>query len=267
MRSFTARYAAPLLALAALAKAQIVPTAPWGSVVCTVGQDCEIQWNLDTTGAWKDTSIFLNSGSNQNFVQMATVATGIDGTTGEGKYVWKTPEVTVHSHIYFFSFSNNGAPVSTWTTRFTIAAADGSTTEPENATQPDGSAVPWGVGSLVGGNQSGGGGSSGGSSAAGSSSAQVSSSQQSSSRMTTVITTSSSSNAAPTDDISSDETASTTVITVTPTTTRSTTSRTSTASPINNNASNDNSAAFRTQGNSVAGIAMALGVVAAFVFA
>lgn len=79
-----------------------------------------------------------------------------------------SPQVTPNSNIYFYQYSTSVAPTNlTWTTRFTvcalllwpgtllidhiikIAAADGSTTAPEHATQPDGSAIPWGIGNLV----------------------------------------------------------------------------------------------------------------------
>ena len=66
---------------------------------------------------------------------------------------WANPmflQVTPNAAIYFYQFSTPALPTNlTWTTRFTIAAADGSTTDPANSTQPDGSAIPWGVGELV----------------------------------------------------------------------------------------------------------------------
>lgn len=37
-----------------------------------------------------------------------------------------------------------------WTTRFGIAGPDGKLVKPENAVQPDGAKIPWGVGKLVG---------------------------------------------------------------------------------------------------------------------
>jgi hypothetical protein len=42
------------------------------------------------------------------------------------------------------SSTNNGNPEATWTTRFTIAAADGTTTEPEQTTNYNGEDVQWG---------------------------------------------------------------------------------------------------------------------------
>lgn len=49
--------------------------------------------------------MFVSAGSNQNFVQLAEVATGIDGTTGDGKYSWTCPEVTINAPIYFYGQS------------------------------------------------------------------------------------------------------------------------------------------------------------------
>ena len=58
--------------------------------------------------------------------------------------------MTPNSAIYFYQFSSPSAPSNlTWTTRFTIAGADGSTTAPANQTQPDGQSIPWGLGALV----------------------------------------------------------------------------------------------------------------------
>ena len=88
-------------------------------------------------------SIFLNTGSNQDFITLQTVAAGLDGTTSD-QYSWTCPDVTPNAQIYFYcaftnqfwyftylivfvpkAFSNDGAPVTTWTTRFTIADASG----------------------------------------------------------------------------------------------------------------------------------------------
>lgn len=40
----------------------ITPTAPWGGVVDNTGGPCDIQWNIDATGEWKDVSIYLMTG-------------------------------------------------------------------------------------------------------------------------------------------------------------------------------------------------------------
>jgi len=65
-------------------------------------------------------------------------------------YKWLCPEVEPNSAIYFyqFSFEPSGSDSSTWTTRFTIAKRDGSTEPPENASQSEGEAIPWGNGHI-----------------------------------------------------------------------------------------------------------------------
>lgn len=69
------------------------------------------------------------TGSNLAMVPVQTVATGLDGTSGSGTVDFTCPDVTPNSAIYFYQFSQAGQPTS-WTTRFTIAGADGSTVSP-----------------------------------------------------------------------------------------------------------------------------------------
>ena len=80
-----------------------------------------------------------------------TAVASFDGTdTTKTTYSYPCPEVVPNSAIYFYQFNTPAAPKNlTWTTRFTIAAADGSTTPPANATQPNGDKIPWGIGALV----------------------------------------------------------------------------------------------------------------------
>ncbi|GJN91995.1 hypothetical protein Rhopal_005023-T1 [Rhodotorula paludigena] len=169
--------AVPVLA-AALARAAVTPTAPWSGQVYNVGEKCDIQWDLDTTGEWDSFSITLMTGSNLAMVSLAffrgalgrlarwdggdggrdedppqrlsvpvqRVATGLDGTTGEGSYDYTCPDVSPNAAIYFYQFEQAGQPTS-WTTRFTIAAADGSTTDPTEET----AGIAWGTGELVSG--------------------------------------------------------------------------------------------------------------------
>lgn len=56
---------------------------------------------------------------------MQTVATNLDGTSGSGTVDFTCPDVSPNSAIYFYQYTQAGAPTA-WTTRFTIAAADGS---------------------------------------------------------------------------------------------------------------------------------------------
>jgi hypothetical protein len=97
-------------------------------------------------------TIKLRTGSNLDMKDIQVVATGQDGSVA-GKFDWDCPDVTPQSAIYFYEFTAPGAAAegAQWTTRFTIADATGATTPPENAAQPDGDAIPWGVGALAAG--------------------------------------------------------------------------------------------------------------------
>ncbi|TBU45388.1 hypothetical protein BD309DRAFT_718509 [Dichomitus squalens] len=128
----------------------VVPTAPGPNDVFKEGAQCTFSWTPDPSGQWKQLTVQLMSGDNFNMVPVTTVAT-IDGTdTTKTTYSYACPDVQPNSAIYFYQFSTPAAPKNlTWTTRFTIAAADGSTTPPANDTQPGGQKIPWGVGALV----------------------------------------------------------------------------------------------------------------------
>ncbi|TBU33998.1 hypothetical protein BD309DRAFT_969427 [Dichomitus squalens] len=142
---------AALIANAAFARAEVVPTAPGPGDVFKQGGQCTFTWTPDTTGVWKQMNVELMSGDNWQMSHITTVATNIDGTDAtKATFSYNCPEVTPNSAIYFYQFSTPSAPSNlTWTTRFTIAGADGSTTAPTNQTQPDGQSIPWGVGALV----------------------------------------------------------------------------------------------------------------------
>ncbi|KAK0452714.1 uncharacterized protein EV420DRAFT_680039 [Desarmillaria tabescens] len=129
--------------------ADVVPTVPGPGDSYDEGASCVITWTGDKSStAWKDMAIELMSGSNTAMVHITTVATGQDGTV-DGTFNYTCPNVTPNSAIYFYQFTAPASPNTTWVTRFTIAAADGSSTSPANSLQPDGSAIPWGVGALV----------------------------------------------------------------------------------------------------------------------
>ncbi|GAA5852066.1 hypothetical protein JCM5353_003008 [Sporobolomyces roseus] len=186
--------------------ADAVPTSPGPGDSFNEGSPCPIQWNLDTTGTWTDFTIQLMTGSNFQMTPLATVASGLDGTKGEGKYEWTCPEVEPNSAIYFYQFTQTGGNTS-WTTRFTIASATGETTEPTETTMVNGVAVGYGTGRLSGASVSlspgagasgaassglvGGGGGAASSMAASVSSVVSSSPSTSSGMMTSVVTTSS----------------------------------------------------------------------------
>ncbi|KAI5451754.1 hypothetical protein NCC49_001401 [Naganishia albida] len=191
--------------LAAFVCADVVPTSPDGSTVVRIGSTAEALWTKDSNGNWTDVTVKLMTGDNFNMVEVATLAENVDGTT-QTSLEWTVPEVFPTSKIYFLQFSVDPMTTPQWTTRFTIAAADGSTTEPTNSTQPGGQAIPWGTGMLVGGNSttpiSGGTSSNSTDETTSSSSTMMSSSTSSSSTMSsssmmTTIRTSSTAQATP----------------------------------------------------------------------
>ncbi|KAK0501799.1 hypothetical protein EDD18DRAFT_1144430 [Armillaria luteobubalina] len=130
--------------------ADVTPTVPGPGDSYDEGASCVIAWTGDksSTTAWKNMAIELMSGSNTAMVHITTVATGQDGTV-DGTYNYTCPNVTPNSAIYFYQFTAPASPNTTWVTRFTIAGVDGTSTAPANSLQPDGSAIPWGVGALV----------------------------------------------------------------------------------------------------------------------
>jgi len=143
---------AGLLALASplMVLADVTPSEPSPGSVFKAGQTCLVTWQGDTesTTLWKGMAIELMSGSNIEMVHVTTVATNQDGTK-DGSFQYTCPQVTPYSAIYFYQFDSSQTTNKTWTTRFTIEAADGSSTPPANPTQPSGEAIPWGVGHLV----------------------------------------------------------------------------------------------------------------------
>ncbi|WVQ71360.1 hypothetical protein IAR50_000888 [Cryptococcus sp. DSM 104548] len=134
------------LSLATLAaNAIITPTSPDGSTSVKVGDSIEALWTVDSVDDWTNVEIQLMTGSNLAMEALATVATGIDGTSASS-YTFTAPDVSPYSKIYFLQFTNGGDMSNvTWTTRFTIAGSDGSTTDPTNTTE----SVQWGTGTLL----------------------------------------------------------------------------------------------------------------------
>lgn len=145
-RTFVAAlaFAAPFVV-----RADVTPTGPAPGAVYDEGAPCPITWKGDTssTTVWKNMAIQLMTGSNLNVLFITTVATDQDGTI-DGQFTYPCPKVTPNSAIYFYQFNAPNAPNTTYTTRFAIATTAGLTTPPANATQPNGDAIPWGVGAL-----------------------------------------------------------------------------------------------------------------------
>lgn len=125
----------------------LAPLQPAPNNQFTEGGPLSISWSPDTTGAWKVTNIELMTGNNFDMVHLTTLAT-VDGTDAKNASITvPCPSVTPHSAIYFLQFSTVGQVM--WTGRFSIVGSDGTTVPPSNATQPDGSNIPWGTGMLV----------------------------------------------------------------------------------------------------------------------
>ncbi|KAK4683685.1 hypothetical protein P7C73_g6547, partial [Tremellales sp. Uapishka_1] len=183
------------------ALAAITPTSPDASTVVKVGDSIDALWTADTTGTWTDVEIQLMTGDNYQMVALETLASGLDGTSTT-TFSAVAPDVSPYSKIYFLQFTEGGnVSTATWTTRFTIAGADGSTTDPTNSTVYPSSTTPvqWGTGVLVSNSTSDASASSS-SSAVASSSTSASTSTSSASSMTStavVDAASSSSSTAP----------------------------------------------------------------------
>ncbi|KAJ6478516.1 hypothetical protein C8R47DRAFT_1138595 [Mycena vitilis] len=137
--------------LISTARAIITPNEPGPGEVFNQGTTCHIGWAADDAGSdeWASFAIELMTGPNEAMVHITTVAQEQDGTKA-GTFDFTCPEVTPNSPIYFYQFSSGGTADLTWTGRFTIAGADGSSTpatETEKAS--DGTTVLWGKGALT----------------------------------------------------------------------------------------------------------------------
>ncbi|KAK7031503.1 hypothetical protein R3P38DRAFT_817917 [Favolaschia claudopus] len=133
-----------------LSNAEVAPNAPGPNDVFNEGTKCHISWAGDSAGtdAWKDMAIELMTGANEKMVHITTVATKQDGTK-DGVFDYDCPEVTPNSKIYFYQFTSGGTPNVTWTTRFLLAGADGSSTPPtETEKGANGEDVGYGTGAL-----------------------------------------------------------------------------------------------------------------------
>ncbi|GAA5947696.1 hypothetical protein JCM3765_001040 [Sporobolomyces pararoseus] len=138
------------LALAALARASVTPTAPGGGKdVYVAGQECSFEWKPDESGKWESFDVDLYTGHNYMMRNITRVASGLDGTDSSvTKYSYRCPEVVPPAPIYFYQFSLDGEE-PTWTQRFAIAAPNGTVVVAPNAQQPNGDEIPWGIGHLA----------------------------------------------------------------------------------------------------------------------
>ncbi|GJN94707.1 hypothetical protein Rhopal_007798-T1 [Rhodotorula paludigena] len=139
-----------LATLPLLSLATIQPTFPGGrGITQRAGDVCVFKWNGDVTGTWKSFDLDLMSGSNYEMVQVARIASGLDGTAkAQDEIFYECPEVDPPAPIYFLQATQDGKdPV--WTNRFTITAQNGSWVPAQHHEQPDDEAIPWGVGKLA----------------------------------------------------------------------------------------------------------------------
>jgi len=141
--------AASSLAALALAYSVAGMPSPLTPTPSPAGGNCVISWTPDPTGTWTQTNIELMSGDNQQMVHLTTVTT-IDTTSATTtSFTWTCPDVTLYSAVYFYQFSHAAEPNNlTWTTRWAIESPTGEIVAPPNATQPDGTAIAWGLGLL-----------------------------------------------------------------------------------------------------------------------
>ncbi|PWN33388.1 uncharacterized protein FA14DRAFT_116132, partial [Meira miltonrushii] len=125
----------------------VTPSAPGPGSVFKAGGQCPMEWGVGTASRWTSMTIDLMTGDNQSMVKVTNVATNIDGTT-QSSHTWTCPEVDPNAPVYFYQFTDKNGANPAWTTRFTIASDSGAVVAAPNPTQPDGSAIPWGIGKL-----------------------------------------------------------------------------------------------------------------------
>ncbi|KAG2198165.1 hypothetical protein INT46_002577 [Mucor plumbeus] len=98
--------------------------------------------------SWNKFKIDFMTGDNNSQRFLKNVARDLDAKSIKS-FNWTAPDVEPHSAVYFLMFTNEKGE-NAWTTRFGITGPDGKLVSPENAVQPDGDKIPWGVGRLVG---------------------------------------------------------------------------------------------------------------------
>ncbi|KAG9015447.1 hypothetical protein FRB94_000051 [Tulasnella sp. JGI-2019a] len=132
-----------------VASSAVAPTAPGPGSTFDEGSMCTVEWEVDTTGEWKDMTIDLMSGSDLNMTRVLNVASVVDGTNPTlTPFSWTCPPVCPNSDIYFYQLSQgHNRTLPTWTARFTIASRNGSSTPAPYGSQPNGGLpIPWGYG-------------------------------------------------------------------------------------------------------------------------
>ncbi|BEI85248.1 hypothetical protein CcaverHIS002_0506490 [Cutaneotrichosporon cavernicola] len=119
---------------------------PSGSTVVKPGDDLAVTWTADSNGVWNPMTIQLMTGANKQMIPLETVGQNIDATNTTS-FSFKVPDVDPYSQIYFLQFTSTGGAPS-WSTRFTISGADGTTVQPPNTEVVNGENVGWGNGQL-----------------------------------------------------------------------------------------------------------------------
>lgn len=90
------------------------------------------------------------TGSNLAMVSLATVATGLDGTSSsDTTFTFTCPEVTLYSAVYFYQYTHGNERDPTWTTRFTIQSPSGESVDPPMSEVSGGETVYYGTGALA----------------------------------------------------------------------------------------------------------------------
>ncbi|KAI8639395.1 hypothetical protein BD408DRAFT_446055 [Parasitella parasitica] len=131
----------------------MAPNYPEPGTIWKSGQSYDITWFNDKQSPpmeknWRKFKIDFMTGDNNSQKFLKNVARDLDASTIKS-FNWTAPEVEPHAAVYFLMFTNEKGQ-NAWTTRFGIAGPDGKLVKPENAIQPDGAKIPWGVGKLVG---------------------------------------------------------------------------------------------------------------------
>ncbi|KAI8333719.1 hypothetical protein BC941DRAFT_336525, partial [Chlamydoabsidia padenii] len=143
-------YAVMMMSMMVLVvKANMSPSNPEPGTVWTAGKEYEITWdNTEPTinATWKNFRIDLMTGEDNDQVLLTNIAENVRGD--EMKYNYTAPQVDPPAPIYFLMFTNEDGEFA-WSTRFAIVGQDGKQQVPEQAVQPTGEKIPWGVGKLV----------------------------------------------------------------------------------------------------------------------
>ncbi|CAO3617051.1 unnamed protein product [Cunninghamella blakesleeana] len=133
-----------------MVNANMAPSYPEPGTVWEEGKEYEVVWDNDSnepnlSESWNNFRIDLMTGDDDKQIFITNVASNLTGTAL--KYKYSVPSVEPHAPVYFLMFTSETGE-NAWTTRFAIVGQDGKQDVPENAIQPNGAKIPWGVGKL-----------------------------------------------------------------------------------------------------------------------